>query len=101
MALAAATVTGAGPAAASPVAVFRGDGAITAHVTGEHPGYRCQIAAHGVDGPWRPVGADGVVDLDSGPLPAGRHVVSVLCENRDRGDASVHTVARNTEVFTR
>ncbi len=99
--LAAATVTCAGPAAAGPMAVLRGGADITAHVTGEHPGYRCQIAAHGVDGPWQSVGVDGVVDLDSGPLPTGRHVVSVLCEDRDRGDASVHTIARNTEVFTR
>ncbi|MCX4094909.1 hypothetical protein [Nocardia sp. alder85J] len=100
-ALAATAVTGAGPAVAAPLATLRGGATITAHVIGERPGYRCQIAAHDVDGPWRPVGADGVVDLDSGRLPTGRHVVSVLCEDRGRGDGTVHTVARNTEVFTR
>jgi hypothetical protein len=98
--LAVAAVTAAGPAAAAPAATLRGGADITAHVTGERPGYRCQIAAHDVDGPWASVGADGVVDLDSGPLPHGRHRVSVLCEDRDRGDASVHTIARNTEVVT-
>lgn len=87
-------------AQADPVATYQGGATITAHVSGELPGYQCQLAGHDISGPWRPVGTDGAVDLESGPLAAGRHTVTVLCENRRRGDATTHVVGRNAEVFT-
>jgi hypothetical protein len=91
---------GAGRAAAGPVVSVHGGGTITAHITGEMPGYDCQIAAHDINGPRRVVNANGAVDLDSGPVPDGRHVVGVICENRKRGDATTHVVGRGTEVTT-
>ncbi len=91
---------GAGLASAAPTVTFAGGATITAHVVGAKPGYDCQIAARHIDGPWRRVPAHGVVDLESGPVPAGRHVVRILCENRERGDAATHLVGRATEVLT-
>ncbi|MBF6176763.1 hypothetical protein [Nocardia blacklockiae] len=91
---------GSGLATAAPTAAFQGGTTITAHVTGAKPGYDCQIAARDIDGPWRAVSADGVVDLDSGPVPAGPHRVRILCEDRKRGDVATHLVGREAEVRT-
>ncbi|WP_280385151.1 hypothetical protein [Nocardia wallacei] len=91
---------GADPASAAPAVTYRGGATITAHVTGERPGYECQIASRAIDGPWRRVNAAGVVDLDSGPIPAGRHTVRVLCENRAAGDHTTHVVGGDTAVVT-
>ncbi|MEG8178709.1 hypothetical protein GZH49_09180 [Nocardia terpenica] len=99
--VAAALMAGAtGPAGASPAVAYRGGKTIAAHVTGERRGYRCQIAAHDIDGPWRTVNSAGVVDLDSGPVPPGRHLVQVICEDLRRGDVTTHVVGRSTEVVT-
>ncbi|MFI5779729.1 hypothetical protein [Nocardia sp. NPDC051570] len=92
-------IIAAEPAAAAPAVTFRIGGTITAHVTGEKPGYHCQIAAHDIDGPWGPVNPGGDVDLDSGPVRGGRHMVRVICENRQRGDTTTHLVGRGAEVF--
>ncbi|WP_156959861.1 hypothetical protein [Nocardia sp. BMG51109] len=97
---AAGLLAGAGVAGAEPAVDFRGGAHIHAHVTGAKPGHDCQIAARDIDGPWRPVRADGVVDLESGPVPPGRHAVRVLCENRMRGDIATHVVGGVTEVTT-
>ncbi|WP_280270656.1 hypothetical protein [Nocardia wallacei] len=93
-------MAGAGSVAAAPMVTFEGGATITAHVVGAKPGDDCQIAARHIDGPWRRVPADGVVDLESGPVRAGRHMVRILCEDRDRGDAATHLVGRATEVRT-
>ncbi|RDI42751.1 hypothetical protein [Nocardia mexicana] len=101
-AAAAGSVTaGADPAFATPTVTYGGGAIITAQVTGERPGYACQIAARDIDGPWRTVNAAGGVELESGPVPAGRHVVRVLCENRTDGDFTTHIVGRDTAVATR
>ncbi|GAB2728086.1 hypothetical protein [Nocardia thraciensis] len=92
---------GADPASTAPTVDYRGGATISARVTRERPGYACQIAARDIDGPWRTVNAAGGVDLESGPVPAGRHVVRVLCENRADGDFTTHTVGRATAVVTR
>ncbi|MBB5911329.1 hypothetical protein BJY24_000196 [Nocardia transvalensis] len=92
---------GSGPAGAAPAVTFGGGATVTAHVTGAKPGHDCQIAARDIDGPWQPVGLDGTVDLDSGPVRAGPHLVRVLCENRLRGDVATHSLGRETVVTTR
>ena len=91
---------GAGLASATPVVDFYAGATIGAHVTGAGPGHRCQIAARDIDGPWQPVRADGRVDLESGPVPVGRHTVRVLCEDRARGDAATHIVGDKIDVVT-
>ncbi|MGV9680909.1 hypothetical protein ACWDSJ_37040 [Nocardia sp. NPDC003482] len=91
---------GAATASASPSAAVHGGTTISAHVTGERAGQVCRIAAPGIDMPWRPVGRDGTVDLDTGPVPAGRHEARVVCEDPRVGDASVRTVGRVEDVFT-
>jgi hypothetical protein len=93
-------VIAAGPAGALPAVDYRGGTTVTAHVTGEQPGYECQIAAHDIDGPRRVVNAAGVADLDSGPVRPGPHRVRVICEDRKRGDITTHVVGRETEVVT-
>ncbi|RDI67512.1 hypothetical protein [Nocardia pseudobrasiliensis] len=91
---------GAATASASPSAALHGGATIAAHVTGERSGQVCRIAATGIEMPWRPVGSDGSVDLDTGPVRAGRHTARVVCEDPGIGDASQHSVGRAEEVFT-
>ncbi|MCM6774647.1 hypothetical protein NDR87_13060 [Nocardia sp. CDC159] len=91
---------GAATASAAPSAALRGGTSIAAHVTGEQAGRVCRIASAGVDMPWRPVGSDGTVDLDTGPVHAGRHLARVVCEDPRVGAASVRTVGRAAEVVT-
>ncbi|MBF6332062.1 hypothetical protein [Nocardia transvalensis] len=91
---------GAATASASPSAALRGGATITAHVSGQKSGEVCRIVAAGVDMPWRPVGSGGTVDLDTGPVRAGRHAARVVCEDARIGDASAHAVGKQDEVFT-
>ncbi|WP_067530963.1 hypothetical protein [Nocardia crassostreae] len=89
-ALGALLATGAALAQHEPRAVIHGRHALTASVTGEKPGNRCQLAGKSVSGPWETVAADGTVrlTLDAG----GGKDVHVLCEDPARGDSSVHIV---------
>ncbi|MBF6170264.1 hypothetical protein [Nocardia blacklockiae] len=89
---------GAATASASPSAVLRGGATVTAHVTEAKPGQACRIEGTGVGMPWRAVGADGTVDLNSGPVPPGRHRARVMCEQQ--GGAGEHPVGRQEDVFT-
>jgi hypothetical protein len=98
--VAVAFVVGAATASANPYAALRGGSTITAHVTQEKAGQVCRITAPGVDMPWRPVGAAGVVDLDTGPIHDGRHESRVVCEDPRIGAASLHEVGREEDVFT-
>ncbi len=90
-------VVGAATASATPSAVVRGGPTITAHVTEAKQGQACRIEAPGVDMPWRAVGADGTVDLDTGPVAPGHHRARVTCEERG---AAAHPVGRQEDVFT-
>ncbi len=50
--------------------------------------------------PWRAVGGDGSVDLDTGPVGPGRHNAHVVCEDPRLGAASQRTVGKDEDVFT-
>ncbi len=91
-------VVGAATASATPEAALRGGPTISAHVTGAKPGQACRIEAAGVDMPWRTVGADGSVVLDSGPVSRGRHDARVMCGGP--GGAAAHAVGKQEDVFT-
>ncbi|MFI5775986.1 hypothetical protein [Nocardia sp. NPDC051570] len=91
---------GAATASASPSAALHGGTTIAAQVTGERSGQICRITAPGVDMPWRPVGSDGRVALDTGPVRGGRHEARVVCADPRLGDASVRTIGREEDVFT-
>ncbi|NKY89537.1 hypothetical protein [Nocardia veterana] len=95
-----AFVVGAATAAATPSAALRGGATITAHVTGEKPGVQCRITASGVEMPWRTVGSDGSVDLDTGPVPSGRHAARVVCTDPRVGASDRHAVGKEEDVFT-
>ncbi|MFE3262425.1 hypothetical protein ACFXPS_44050 [Nocardia sp. NPDC059091] len=90
--LAAVLVAGASNADRTPDAVLRGRSTVTAHVTGEKSGDRCQIADEHVAGPWGTVNADGTVDLTLDRADTDSEDLRVLCEDPERGDTSVHTV---------
>ncbi|MGW4248109.1 hypothetical protein [Nocardia sp. NPDC004722] len=75
-----------------PKALIQGRSTIAAHVTGEKPGTRCQIAGKKVAGPWATVELDGSAILTLGPTHANINELRVLCEDITRGDVSVHTV---------
>ncbi|MEV6774438.1 hypothetical protein AB0N05_37955 [Nocardia sp. NPDC051030] len=83
---------GAAHANGEPKAVIQGRTAITAHVSGEKVGYKCQIAGSNVSGPWGTVGADGTVDLTLGEVHGDLKKLRVICEDPARGDVSMHTV---------
>ncbi|MVU79122.1 hypothetical protein GPX89_17955 [Nocardia sp. ET3-3] len=97
-----ATLLAAGAATATdePKAVIHGRADVTARVTGEKPGNKCQIAAADVSGPWGTVDTDGTVTLT---LAAGRsngkQKLRVICEDPKRGDASMHTVKSDRVSF--
>ncbi len=93
-------VVGAATAAATPSVALRGGSTVTAHVTGEKAGQSCRITGSGIDMPWRPVGKDGSVELDSGPVGSGRHNAHVICEDSHRGPASQYAVGKDEDVFT-
>ncbi len=93
-------LVGASTASASPSADVHGGKTITAQVSGEKPGQSCRIDTHGIATAWQPVGRDGTVRLDSGPVPQGRHDAEILCENPTLGDASMHHVGHEQDVFT-
>ncbi|MEU6558454.1 hypothetical protein [Nocardia nova] len=93
-------VVGAATAAATPSVALRGGSTVTAHVTGERAGQVCRITAPGIDMPWRPVGIDGSVELDTGPVESGRHNAHVVCEDPRTGPASQHVVGKSEDVFT-
>lgn len=93
-------IVGAATASATPSVDLHGGSTITARVSGEKQGQSCRIAAAGLDMPWRPVGRDGTVQLDSGPVRQGRHDARIECENPSVGAASVHPVGREEDVFT-
>ncbi|MBU3065085.1 hypothetical protein KO481_26585 [Nocardia sp. NEAU-G5] len=93
-------VVGAATASATPSADLRGGNTITAQVSGEKQGQSCRIAAAGIDMPWRAVGRDGTVQLDSGPVRQGRHDARIECENPRVGEASVHAVGHEEDVYT-
>ncbi|MFF2552810.1 hypothetical protein ACFVUS_17525 [Nocardia sp. NPDC058058] len=83
---------GAATATSEPKAVIQGRTAVTAHVSGEKAGNRCQIAGKNLAGPWGVVDKSGAVDLTLGPIrPNGKHI-RVICEDPKRGDSSMHTV---------
>ncbi|WP_067712366.1 hypothetical protein [Nocardia yamanashiensis] len=95
------TLLAAGAAAANgePKAVIQGRTAVTAHVTGEKPGYKCQIAGKDVAGPWGIVESDGTVSLTlGGGRPKGKQL-RVICEDPRRGDASLHTVRADRVTY--
>ncbi len=93
-------VVGAATSSATPSVDVDGGATITAQVSGLEPGQACRIDAAGLEMPWRPVGRDGTVELNSGPVPQGRHDATIVCENPLAGKASVHTVGHEQDVFT-
>ncbi|MFD6353730.1 hypothetical protein KHQ06_02535 [Nocardia tengchongensis] len=82
-----------------PRAVIQGRTEVTAHVTGEKPNNKCQIAGHDVSGPWGVVDADGTVTLTLGSAYHGGKRLRVICEDPKRGDASLHTVKSDRVAF--
>ncbi|MFF0496998.1 hypothetical protein ACFYU5_11375 [Nocardia aobensis] len=95
-----AFVVGGATAAATPSVALRGGATITARVTGEKAGQTCRITGSGIDMPWRTVSSDGSVELDSGPVPSGRHNARVVCRDSRTGAASQHAVGKEEDVFT-
>ncbi|WP_067703828.1 hypothetical protein [Nocardia jejuensis] len=93
-----ALAAGAAAADGQPKAVIQGRTAITAHVSGEKSGYKCQIAAADVSGPWGTVASDGTVDLTLGPHRSSK-TLRVICEDPKRGDASLHTVRADRVTY--
>lgn len=93
-------VVGAATASATPSVDLHGGHTITAQVSGEKQGQSCRIAATGIDMPWRAVGHDGAVQLDSGPIRQGRHDARIECENPRVGETSVHAVGQEEDVYT-
>jgi hypothetical protein len=93
-------VVGAATASATPSVDLHGGSTITARVTGEKQGQSCRIAGAGIDMPWRAVGRDGTVRLDSGPVHQGRHDARIECENPRVGETSVHPVGHEQDVYT-
>lgn len=93
-------VVGAATASATPSVDVHGGNTITAQVSGEKPELSCRIAGAGIAMRWRAVGRDGTVQLDSGPVPQGRHDARIVCENPRIGQPSVHTVGHEEDVFT-
>ncbi|WP_330183513.1 hypothetical protein OHB26_07655 [Nocardia sp. NBC_01503] len=90
---------GAATANSEPKAVIQGRTAVTAHVTGEKSGNRCQIAGKNLAGPWAVVDKTGAADLTLGPLrPNGKHI-RVICEDPKRGDSSLHTVRSDRVTY--
>ncbi|MRH91357.1 hypothetical protein GFY24_28615 [Nocardia sp. SYP-A9097] len=90
---------GAATANSEPKAVIQGRTAVTAHVTGEKAGNRCQIAGKNLAGPWSVVDKSGTADLTLGPLrPNGKHI-RVICEDPKRGDSSLHTVRSDRVTY--
>ncbi|MFC9993473.1 hypothetical protein [Nocardia sp. NPDC127526] len=87
--LGALLATGAALAQQEPRAVIHGRATLTATVSGEKPGNRCQLAGKTVSGPWATVAADGSAKLT---LAAGGRDIRVLCEDPAQGDSSVHIV---------
>ncbi|APB01748.1 hypothetical protein [Nocardia seriolae] len=83
---------GAATATDEPKAVIHDRAAVTARVTGEKPGNRCQIAGADVSGPWGTVGSDGTVTLTLGTAHGNGKKLRVICDDPKRGDASLHTV---------
>ncbi|MEC3955184.1 hypothetical protein VMT65_19240 [Nocardia sp. CDC153] len=90
---------GAATATDEPKAVIHGRAEVTARVTGEKPGNRCQIAAADVSGPWGTVGADGTVALTLGRGQDSGKKLRVICEDPKRGDTSLHTVRSDRVTF--
>ncbi|AYF73422.1 hypothetical protein D7D52_05605 [Nocardia yunnanensis] len=88
---------GAATATEEPKAVIHGRAEITARVTGEKPGNKCQIASKDRSGPWGTVGGDGTVSLTLG----GRtdKTLRVICEDPAKGDVSLHTVRADRVTF--
>ncbi|MGW4241370.1 hypothetical protein [Nocardia sp. NPDC004722] len=84
--------TCASTAIKAPEALIQGRTNIAAHVIGEVPGTRCQIAGQKVSGPWGTVDTDGSVTLVLRSTHASINQLRVICEDLRRGDASVHTV---------
>ncbi|MBO0853359.1 MAG: hypothetical protein J2P18_06280 [Nocardia sp.] len=96
-------IVGAATAAATPSASLRGGDTVTARVTGEKPGHTCRIDAAGIEMPWRTVGSDGSVELDSGQVAPGKHAARVVCETprAESGEpVGEHTVGKEEDVFT-
>ncbi|MEC3913456.1 hypothetical protein [Nocardia sp. CDC160] len=90
---------GAATATDEPRAVIHGRSEVTARVTGEKPGNRCQIAAADVSGPWGTVGSDGTVALTLGAGHGSAKKLRVICEDPKRGDTSMHTVRSDRVTF--
>ncbi|WP_157513892.1 hypothetical protein [Nocardia concava] len=90
---------GAATATDEPKAVIHDRATVTARVTGEKPGNKCQIAAADVSGPWGTVGADGTVTLTLGSVRSDAKNLRVICEDPKRGDASLHTVRADRVNF--
>lgn len=83
---------GAATANSEPKAVIQGRSTVTAHVTGEKAGARCQIAGKDIAGPWGSVDTAGAVDLTLGSIRTDTKRIRVICEDPLRGDSSLHTV---------
>ncbi|MFJ9370581.1 hypothetical protein ACIRRA_40010 [Nocardia sp. NPDC101769] len=91
--LAAVLVAGASNADGAPEATLQDRySTVTAHVTGETSGDRCQIAGEHVAGPWSIVKSDGTVDLTLDRRGTGPEGLRILCESPERGDVSIHTI---------
>lgn len=90
---------GAATANGEPKAVIQGRTALTAQVTGEKPGNRCQIAGKNVAGPWGTVADTGKVELTLGPEQNNGKHLRVICEDPARGDASLHTVRSDRVTY--
>ncbi|MCC3312751.1 hypothetical protein [Nocardia africana] len=99
-AVGAAFIVGGATAAATPSVALRGGATVTARVTGEKAGQACRITGSDIDMPWRTVGSDGSVELDSGPVSSGRHTARVVCQDPRTGASSRHAVGKEEDVFT-